>query len=128
MAIEAEYYRWGRRKCEWVYRGVEEVTEADTVNHYFSPVTLEMATDKDDSGELANIIVGNDKFNSIRATLWRSGTGEDVNTAFPILLVPGDILSLNTNFLKMDLSFANEPSIQRFGQSSQSVSLQQIQD
>ncbi len=128
MTIEAEYYRWGRHKCEWVYRGVEEVAENDVVNHYFLPATVEMMTDEDARGNLANIVVKNDSLMRIRATLWRNGAGEEISTAFPILLVAGEILTLNNNNLKMDLSFSNEPIVQRFGQVPQGASLQQIQD
>ena len=98
------------------------------MNQYFAPATLEMTTDEDSAGQLANIIVKNDRHGRIRATLWREGIGEEMSTAFPILLVPGEVLSLSTYNRLMDLSFANEPIFPRIEQSHQGVSLHQIQD
>lgn len=128
MAIEAEYYRWGRRNCGWNYLGVEEVVESDGVNHYFSPTILELTAYADNNGPFANIKVKGEESGKVWATLWRDGVGKDISTNSPILLVPGEILTIRDFRKLMNLSFLNEAISERIDHTPTSVHLQQIQE
>lgn len=105
MAIEAEYYRKVRHKChQWFYLGVEEITEGDAVNSWFSPSTVEVAQSED--GTYANVFVESKGHRGVGASLFKDGQWERVDTSMPLLLLPGQIIELWRGDLSMDLYFA----------------------
>lgn len=105
MAIEAEYYRRARHACRWEYLGVEEITESDAVNSWFSPSTVEVA--QSDDGTYANVFIENRGHRGVWGSVYKDGQWERVDTKMPLLLLPGQTIELWKGNLSMDLYFAS---------------------
>lgn len=106
MPIELDYYRWGRHKCGWVHRGSEQV-ESSILNTYFSPINVELIVGYDDRGEYSNLVIQDNPKNNKNTIKCRNQEGEILDSTIPILLIPGEAVSLKSRNLLMEIAFIN---------------------